>query len=90
MNNTRTRSLWMASTVTALAIAFALSMPGQARSADARFGYTHDQAVPQKSFSTPEQAFDELASALKAGDRKTLAAILGARGAALLHSGDAI
>jgi hypothetical protein len=46
--------------------------------------------MAQKSFAAPEQAFDALADALRAGDRKTLAAILGQRGTTLLHSGDPV
>jgi hypothetical protein len=68
-------------------MAFALSMPGPARSADVRVASAQ---LPQASFSTPEEAFDALADALKAGDRTTLAAILGPRGRALLHSGDPV
>jgi hypothetical protein len=90
MNNTRSRSLWMASTALAIAVGFALSIPGPARGADAGVAAAYDQLLPQKSFPTPEQAFDKLAAALRAGDHKTLAAILGPRGAALLHSGDLV
>ena len=90
MNTTKTRSAGMAATALALATAFALSMPGPARSAEARAASTQTQSMPQKSFAAPEQAFDALSDALKAGDRKTIATILGPRGAALLHSGDRV
>ncbi len=73
-----------------MAVAIALSIPAPARSADAGAPARHEKPLPQKSFPTPEQAFDKLAAALRAGDRKTLAAILGPRGVALLHSGDPV
>jgi hypothetical protein len=88
MHNNRTLTIWMSSPV--MAVAIALSIPAPARSADAGVPARHEKPLPQKSFPTPEQAFDKLAAALRAGDRKTLAAILGPRGAALLHSGDPV
>jgi hypothetical protein len=88
MHNTRTLTIWVSSTVVAVAVA--LSLPTPARSADAGIAAAYDRSLPQKSFATPEQAFVQLTAALQAGDQKTLAAILGTRGTALLHSGDPV
>jgi hypothetical protein len=90
MNITKPRSAGMAAMALAIVTAFALLIPEPARSAETSVAASLPQPIPQKSFAAPEQAFAALADALKAGDRKTLAAILGPHGTALLHSGDAV
>ena len=74
----------------ALAAVAAVAMSSPALAADAAKKTTAAKTAMQKIFATPEELFQALVDAAKAGDSKMLAALLGPKGDPLIHSGDVV
>src|SRR5215472_11791789 len=74
----------------ALAAVAAVGMSSPALAADTAKKATAAKATAQKAYATPEELFQALVDAAKANDSKALSALLGPKGDALVHSGDAV
>jgi len=90
MNRKTTVALRNMLSCAALATAAAVAMSSPAFAADTAKKATAAKASAQKAYATPEELFQALVDAAKANDSKALNALLGPKGDALLHSGDAV
>jgi hypothetical protein len=87
-NNRLLSTLTLLTAVFVGSMLFAMSEPGFAAETQAK--QTAKQTAKPKPFTSPEQAMEELAAAIKARDRASLTAMLGSQGEAILNSGDPI
>jgi hypothetical protein len=88
-NRNTTVALRNALSCVALAAVAVFAMSSPALAAETA-KMTAAKTAMQKVFATPEELFQALVDAVKAGDSKMLAALLGPKGDALVHSGDAV
>jgi len=89
LTNTKTE-LWRWMLVAGLAIAMMLMHVHQGIAADTNSSKAKAPAAKQKTYGRPEEAVKDLMAAVKAGETKTLTAILGSSAKGILHSGDAV
>jgi len=90
MTRKMTIALRNALSCVALAAVAVVAMTSPVLAADTAKKATAAKATAQKAFSTPEELFQALVDAAKVNDSKALSALLGPKGDALVHSGDAV
>ena len=89
-NRKATVALRNALSCVALAALAAVAMNSPALAADTAKKATAAKATAQKAYATPEELFQALVDAAKVNDSRALSALLGPKGDALVHSGDAV
>ena len=89
-NRKATVALRNALSCVALATLAAVAMNSPALAADTAKKATAAKATAQKAYATPEELFQALVDAAKVNDSRALSALLGPKGDALVHSGDAV